>query len=145
MRRLISYIHSTLEHCVVGAVGDDAASIRLRLYADADFNGDRLDAKSTSGGFLAVYGDNTFFPLSWIYTKQTAVSRSTIDAEAISLAHSLFAEALLKLQLWCRILGRDVHLEVLEDNEATIQIIKNKGGAKLCHVTCTHKVNLAST
>ena len=36
-------------------------------------------------------------------------------------------------------------LEVLEDNEATIKIVKKKGSAKLRHVSRTHKVNLAST
>ena len=112
---------------------------------DADFAGDRQDAKSTSGRFLVFYGPNTFFPLSWICKKQTAVSRSTTEAEVISLAYSLFSEALPTLQLWCGILKRDVRLEVLEDNEATIKIIKKKGSAKLHHVTRTHKVNLAST
>ena len=92
-----------------------------------------------------LYGPNTFFPLAWLCKKQTAVSRSTTEAEVISLAYSLFVEALPTLQLWCRILGREVLLEVLEDNEATIKIIKKKGSAKLRHVSRTHKVNLAST
>ena len=122
--RLICYIHSTLEHRLVGTVNDVAGDLRLRLYVDADFAGDRHDAKSTSGGYLVLYGDATFFPLAWICKKQTAVSRSTTEAEVISLAHSLFQEALPTLQLWCKILGRDVCLEVLEDNEATIKIVK---------------------
>ena len=143
--RLICYIHSTLDHRLIGTVNDPAESLRLRLYVDADFAGDRLDAKSTNGGFLCLYGENTFFPLAWICKKQTAVSRSTTEAEVISLAHSLFAEALPTAALWCEILGRDVLLEVLEDNEATIKIIKKKGSAKLRHVSRTHRVNLAST
>ena len=143
--RLICYIHTTLGHRLVGTVGDAADTLWLRLYVDADFAGDRLDAKSTSGGFLVLYGKNTFFPLTWICKKQTAVSRSTTEAEVISLAHSLFAEALPTLQLWCQILGRDVTLEVLEDNEATIKIIRKGGSAKLRHVSRTHKINLAST
>ena len=143
--RLVCYIHSTLGHRLIGTVGDSAADIWLRLYVDADFAGDRLDSKSMSGGFLVLYGPNTFFPLGWICKKQTAVSRSTTEAEVISLAHSLFTEALPTLQLWCHILGRDVHLEVLEDNEATIKIIRKSGSAKLRHVSRTHKINLAST
>ena len=111
MHRLICYIHSTLQHRLVGTVGDAAEDLSLRLYVDADFAGDRLDAKSTSGGFLVLYGPNTFFPLSWVCKKQTAVSRSTTEAEVISLAHSLFSEALPTLQLWCLILGREVRLE----------------------------------
>ena len=145
LHRLICYIHSTLQHRLVGTVGDPAEALSLRLYVDADFAGDRQDAKSTSGGFLVLYGPNTFFPLSWVCKKQTAVSRSTTEAEVISLAYSLFSEALPTLQLWCLILGRQVRLEVLEDNEATIKIVKKKGSAKLRHVSRTHKVNLAST
>ena len=91
---------------------------------------------------LACHRHHNFFPLSWIGKKQTAGSRSTTEAEAISLAYSHFSETLPTLQLWRRILGRDAHLEVLEDNEATIKIIKKKGSAKLRHVTRTHKVNL---
>jgi hypothetical protein len=142
--RLICYIQSTLEHRLTGTVGDCSAALRLRLYVDADFAGDRLDSKSTSGGFLVLYGPNTFFPLAWICKKQTAVSRSTTEAEVISLAYSLFSEALPTMQLWCQILGRDMHLEVLEDNEATIKIIRKSGSAKLRHVSRTHKINLAS-
>jgi hypothetical protein len=143
--RLICYIHSSLGHRLLGTVGDAADALRLRLYVDADFAGDRLDCKSTSGGFLVLVGPNTFFPLSWICKKQTAVSRSTTEAELISLAHSLFAEALPTLQLWCQILGREVDLEVMEDNEATIKIIKKSGSTRMRHVSRTHKINLAST
>ena len=145
LHRLVCYIYSTREHRLTGTVGDLAEGLRLRLYVDADFAGDRLDAKSTSGGFLALYGNNTFFPLAWLCKKQTAVSRSTTEAEVISLAYSLFAEALPTLELWGRLLGREVNLEVLEDNEATIKIVKKKGSAKLRHVSRTHRVNLAST
>ena len=119
----------------MGRVGDPPEDLCLRLYVDADFAGDRQDAKSTSGGFLVLCGPNTFFPLSWICKKQTAVSRSTTEAEVISLAYSLFSEALPILQLWCRILKREVPLDVREDNEAIIEIIKKKGSAKLRHVT----------
>ena len=104
--RLLCYIHSSLGHRLLRVVGDAAADLRLRLFVDADFAGDRLDCKSTSGGYLVLWGPNTFFPLSWICKKQTAVSRSTTEAEVISLAHGLFSEALPTLQLWCRILGR---------------------------------------
>ena len=99
--RLMCYIHSSLGHRLVGTVGDKAGDLRLRLYVDADFAGDRLDCKSTSGGLLVLWGPSTFFPLGWVSKKQTAVSRSTTEAELIALSHSLFAEALPTLQLSC--------------------------------------------
>ena len=76
---------------------------------------------------------------------QAVVCGATTEAEFISLAHNLFVEALPTLQLQRRILGRDATLESLEENEATIKIIRKGGSAKLRHVTHTQKINLAST
>ena len=118
--------------------------LRLSLYVDADFAGCRLTAKSTSGGFLVLKGPNTFFPLSWVSKRQTSVSRSTTESEVVSLAFSLFGEAIPTLCLWERLLGKPVLLECLEDNQATIVIAKAGWSSKLRHVQRTHKVNIAS-
>ena len=40
LHRLISYIHSTLEHRLVGYVGDALTEVGVHVYADADFAGD---------------------------------------------------------------------------------------------------------
>ena len=79
-----------------------AAAVELRLYVDADFAGDRLTGKSTSGRFLILYGPSTFFPLAWVSKRQTSTSRSTTESEVVSLAHSLYQEGLPALQLWER-------------------------------------------
>jgi hypothetical protein len=76
--------------------------------------------------------------------KQTSVSRSTTEAEIISLAHSLFLEGLPALSLWEQLLGRKVVLKVREDNQATIRVVKNGFSPKMRHVQRTHKVNLGS-
>ena len=74
--------------------------------------------------------------------RQTSTSRSTTEAEVISLAHSLYAEGLPSLQLWERLLGRPVKLRVKEDNQATIKVVKKGFSPKLRHIQRTHKVNL---
>ena len=51
----------------------------------SDFAGDLEDSKSTSGGLLCVFGSHTFVPTSWMCKKQTSVSRSSREAEIISL------------------------------------------------------------
>ena len=89
-------------------------------------------------------GPNTWFPLTWIAKKQSAVSRSTTEAELISMAYALFSEALPMLNLWDRLLKRPVKLRIFEDNEATIKVVKKGYSAKLKHVSRTHKVNIAS-
>jgi hypothetical protein len=142
--RLVCYVQSTLEYRLTGTVNDPLDQLKLKLYVDADFAGDRINAKSTNGGFLCLSGPNTFFPLQWISRRQTSVSRSTTESEVVSLAHSLFLEALPMCDMFDCILGRDVELEVLEDNEATIKIVRKGYSSKLRHISRTHRVNLAS-
>ena len=142
--RLISYIDSTKTHRLVGTVSDGPRELHLALYVDADFAGERDDAKSTSGGYLVLKGPNTFFPLAWVSKRQTSVSRSTTESEIVSLAHSLFQEALPALQLWQTILDYPIELVIHEDNQATILVAKKGYSPKLRHIARTHKVNLGS-
>jgi len=144
LHRLMAYLHSSKGFRLVGRVNDPAELLSLRLYVDADFSGEREDARSTSGGFLVLYGPHTWFPLAWVSKRQTATSRSTTEAEVISLAASLFSEALPAMSLWDRLLGRPVSLQVMEDNQATIKVVRKGYSAKLRHVSRTHKVNLSS-
>ena len=137
-------MHSTPDLKLIGQVADGAELLELALYVDADFAGDRTDAKSSSGGYLVLKGPNTFFPLSWVSKKQTSVSRSTTEAELISMAYSLYHEALPMLTLWEGLLMRRVTLRIFEDNEATIKVVKKGYSSKLRHVGRTHKVNIAS-
>eukprot|EP00973_Karenia_brevis_P054439 7565294-Karenia_brevis.AAC.1 len=82
------------EYMLCGHVGDPPEKVFLRCFTDADFAGDNSDVRSTSGGILALAGPNTFFPLAWLCKRQTSTSRSTTESEIISLAASLFQEAL---------------------------------------------------
>ena len=123
---------------------DPPEQLQLRLYVDADFAGSEEAARSMSGGYLVLAGPNTFFPLGWVAKKQTSTSRSTTEAEIISLDFSLFHEALPMLSLWDLLLGRPVKLEICEDNQATIKVAKKGYSPKLRHILRTHKVNLSS-
>ena len=142
--RLICYINSTKHFLLKGKVGDPLEQLKLRLYVDADFCGDKLDTKSTNGGYLVLYGPNTFFPLVWVSRKQTATSRSTTESEIVSLAHSLFLEALPMLTMFDTIKGSAFDLEICEDNQATIIVAKAGFSQKLRHIQRTHKVNIGS-
>ena len=48
------------------------------------------------------------------------------------------------LTLWELILGRTVHLEVLEDNEATIKVVRKGYSPKLRSIARTQRVDLGS-
>ena len=139
--RLIQYIDSTPHYRLVGTINDNPEDLELRLYVDADFAGDRLTGKSTSGGYLVLFGPNSFFPLAWVSQRQTSTSRWITESEVVSLAHSLYQEGLPALQLWELLLGRAVVLRVLEDNQATILVVRKGYSPKLRHITRTHKVS----
>ena len=57
--RLISYIHGTPDMQLIGWINDDLKDLRLDLYADADFAGDKKIRKSTSGCILALKRPNS--------------------------------------------------------------------------------------
>ena len=92
--RLMCYMNSSAHYRLVGRVNDPPDKLKLLLFVDADFSGETDNAKSTSGDWLVLAGPNTWFPLMWLSKRQTSTSRSTTEAEVVSLAASLFSEAL---------------------------------------------------
>ena len=142
--RLLFYIHSTINYRLTAHVNDPPEDLELSLYVDADFSGEHEHTKSTNGGLLALTGAATFFPISWISKRQTSTSRSTTEAEVISLAFGVFNEALPTLSLWEKLLGRKVQVKCLEDNQATILVVKRGFSPKLRHISRTHRVDLGS-
>ena len=48
------------------------------------------------------------------------------------------------MQLWDRLLDKPVHLQTLEDIQATIIVVKRGYSPKPRHIARTHKVNLSS-
>ncbi len=55
---------------------------RLVLYSDADWAGDKIDRKSTSGHVAMLYGG----PISWGSRKQTSVATSSTESEYIAMS-----------------------------------------------------------
>ena len=78
--RLIRYIHSSYSLRMVGFVGDDVTDMHLSCFTDADFAGDVVSQRSTSGIHLALHGPNTIYPLHALSAKQIAVAKSTPEA-----------------------------------------------------------------
>ena len=144
VHRLMCYMASSASYRLVGKVNDLPKDLKLLLFVDADLCGNSLTSRSTSGGFLVLAGPDTWFPLMWISKRQTATSRSTTEAEMVSLATALFSEAMPCMDLWELLLGRPIDLYILEDNEATIKVAKKGYSAKLRHCLRHHKINLGS-
>jgi hypothetical protein len=127
----------------IGFIGDSPDKLQLGLFSDADFAGDRADMRSTSGVFLALYGDHSFFPLSGQSKKQTAVSHSTVEAEIVAADHAIRSSGLPALQLWERLLNRELLIGVYQDNQATARIMTTGRAPTLRHIKRTHSVSVA--
>ena len=142
LHRLMSYVWTSAHFRMSNRVGDPGEALELVLYTDADHGGSFEHGYSTSGGLLVVSGPRTWFPVTWMSKRQTAVSRSTTEAETISLAQSFFSDALPTQEFLSMILQRPVVLRCKQDNTATIQVIRNGYSPKLRHVSKTHKLDL---
>ena len=136
----MSYIHHTVDHRMIGFVGDPPGDLWLGLYCDSDFAGDKKDCKSTSGIFLVLLGPHTFFPLTAVSKKQTSVSHSSTEAEVVGANEGVRAVGIPALDLWENILQRTPVLKVYEDNQATLRILQTGKFPKLRHIGRTHGV-----
>ena len=137
------YIHYTSNWVLRGYVGGKADSLSLRLYADADFAGDRPEFKSTSGVFLALVGDNTCFPLCAKSAKQTCVAHSTVEAEMVAANTAVRTVGIPSLDMWESVLKRHVVLNLIEDNESAYQIIKTGKNPTMRHLTRANGVHVS--
>ena len=142
--RLMCYLRATQDYSVVHTMGDPPEKLRLSSYTDADHASDVEHARSTSGMILCLEGENTFGPLVWGSRKQTATSRSTTEAEMISLCAGVFSEALPAQEFAEQLFGQEIVLQCFLDNSAVIQTVNAGYSPKLRHVSKTHRINLSS-
>ena len=143
LHRSMSYLNERSEDVLTGFIADPPELLRLGLFADSDFAGDRADFKSTSGVFLALIGPQTFFPLGWASRKQTIASHSSVEAEIVALSSALRHEGVPALDLWEKILGRTPEVTVYEDNQAAATIVKTGKYPELRHVQRLHGVSIS--
>ena len=141
--RLVSYIHHTSHFRQYSWIGDLPADLRLVLFADADFAGCIRSQRSTTGYTLMLAGSHTRAPLSACSRRQTAISKSTPEAEMIAASYALSSEGLPAMSLWDALLQRPIVLDIAEDNEATIKICRSGRSQRLAHLPRTHKVSCA--
>jgi hypothetical protein len=105
----------------------DADSLVIHAWPDADLAGDEMTTKSTSGFFLELAGPGgRGIPVSWGSKRQGCTATHTAEAEIVSLASCLKSEVIPTQMLIERILGRPVPAIIFEDNAAAI-VAASKG------------------
>ena len=93
----------------------------VRIWSDADWTGDRVDQKSTSGSILAINGR----PVASSSKKQAVVAISTMEAEFIAGAMSVSECGWIR-QLLMEILHVVIVPSIMSDNQSTIRTMKNE-------------------
>ena len=112
-KRILRYVKKTINYKLVyGGVGISTAPIG---YVDADWAGDAIDRKSTSGYVFLLYGG----PITWRSRKQSMVSLSSCESEYVSLAEACKEFLWLKtLFVELGILSAGTTFNLLIDNAA---------------------------
>ena len=119
LRRIGRYLVGTIDLGICYSAGSSTKLI-LTGYSDADWAGEPVYRRSTSGTVILVNGS----PISWVTKLQDGVALSSCESEYIALQQTIkelspIRELLVELELL-----EDVPV-VLVDNQAAIQLAKN--------------------
>ncbi|KAK2450472.1 hypothetical protein QL285_009587 [Trifolium repens] len=117
VKRIFRYLKAT---CNIGLLYQKSNDYKLIGFGDADYAGDRIERKSTSGNCQFI-GENL---ISWASKRQTTIAMSTAEAEYISAAKCCTQLLWMKYQLEdYQISSNNIHLYC--DNTAAIHLSKN--------------------
>ena len=100
LHRLVSYLHQHRGYSLEGFIGDDPRHLQLVQYTDASFSDCSQTSRSTTGGYLALVGPRSFFPVNCLCKKQTCVSHSSTESEIVALDTCIRTESLSMLCIW---------------------------------------------
>ena len=121
--RIFQYLKGTSSLGIMIKAEDGARPV---VYCDADFAGDTIDYKSTSG-VLAMIGST---PVCWYSSKQTTTAQSTTDSEIISM------NTATKEIIWIRNLIREIGLSIVQPTKL---LCDSKSAIMLAHNPVFHK------
>ncbi|PKU63100.1 putative mitochondrial protein [Dendrobium catenatum] len=117
LKRLLRYIKGTISF----GLPIIKSSLTLRTFSDADWAGDPVTRKSTSG-FCTFLGDNI---VSWTVKKQNTVSRSSTESEYRALAAATANTIWLQRLLADFQITHDEPISVFCDNTSAIALANN--------------------
>ena len=83
-------------------------------------------------------------PLNAVSKKQTSVSKSTPEAEIVSVDHAIYKLGLPAMTLWERLLNRKITFRVMEDNEAAIRVIVTGHNPNMRHMSRTQRIDVSA-
>ena len=139
---LMCYIDTSVGYVQTGFIGDNPDDLSLSTFADADFAGDAISQRSTSGVHLSLNGPRSYFPIQGASKKQTAVAFSTPEAELVSLCYAYKNVTLPALDLW-EVLCPSCRPPLFhEDNQAAIMVVNSGRNPTMRHLGRVHRVSI---
>ena len=145
LKKLLGYIKHTFDFGLWGRVSSEVEIPRLLLYCDADLAGDVKTCKSHTGLFVVLESNSgEIFPLSWGSRRQSAVARSTTEAEVAAANEVVFSEGIPLKTVLEMALNSPVETVLCEDNSSCILILKSGYSPKLRSMSRTHKISVAA-
>lgn len=121
LKRILRYIKGTIN---LSLIYRKNKNFELKGYCDADWAGDKIDRKSTTGYIFSIFGN----PVSWCSKKQPNVSLSSTEAEYNALGLAITEGCWLKNLI--KEFGYDSKIYILEDNQSVIRIAENNESNK---------------
>ena len=120
LERILRYLNATKDMVLeLTMLTNEDESVDLNFYVDASY-ATHSDMKSHSGVSASI-GSGSLYVAS---TKQKCMSKSSTEAELIAVTDYI-GEALQLKGVLEDITGRKINLVIHQDNQATMQIIKN--------------------
>ena len=92
----------------------------LDCYVDADWAGDNLDRKSTTGFIIRFFGNVIY----WKTKKQSSVTKSSTSAEYVALSEAVSEIKFIKGLINDFKIKIDLPIKIYEDNAGTVLIAK---------------------
>ncbi|CAJ2632851.1 unnamed protein product [Trifolium pratense] len=120
-KRILRYINGTIHYGVLFPYSKDSVKLELNGFSDADWCGDKVDRRSTSG-YLFKFQNA---PVSWCSKKQSVIALSSCEAEYVagSLA-ACQANWLQSLLNEMKIID-NITVMLKIDNKSSINLAKN--------------------
>ena len=145
--RFMSYVSEYHDLELFGQLSpNDLEHLAIRLWPDADWNGDSNTTKSTSGLYCELVGTESgnSFPLTWKVSHQTATSSSSAESETISTSTAVRHCALPVQTLISDMLGALVPIDCRVDNTQALQAIKKGYSKRLRCLSRTHRCSIGA-
>jgi len=120
LHHLMCYMKSTLDHRLIGWIGDDKSKLQPHSYSDADFAGCPRTLKSTTGIQQHIEGPHSCHPTGASSKRQPCVNDSTPAAELTALHQCVKQMMIPAIDLWELVLPK-VDGVVHEDNQTAIK------------------------